>query len=115
MQRRSNRGKVVDMDVLALQNEEAIALGNMGVNARGDKIKGGKVVSSKKQEATAYYQNNPKAVSRTMSIKDPVTASVQEHPGQKTVLKKSPAKAKVKKTVEVELPNGDIEIRETEE
>ena len=46
--RRTNSGKMLDMDALMLQGEKEIALGNMKVNARGDKIgAGGKIVKKK--------------------------------------------------------------------
>tara|TARA_B100001057_G_C22615309_1_gene858208 strand:+ start:138 stop:482 length:345 start_codon:yes stop_codon:yes gene_type:complete len=111
--RRTNQGQQIDMDALALKNEKEIALGNMGVNARGDKIgKGGKIVAERNQVARAYYENNPKAVVQSVSIKDAVD--------DKPVVEQSasivkPKKTKVKKTKEVELPNGDIEIQEVEE
>ena len=38
VQRRTNQGQMIDMDALALKNEKEIALGNMKVNARGDKL-----------------------------------------------------------------------------
>jgi hypothetical protein len=34
----SSRGKVIDMGALRLRNEQVRAVGNMGVNARGDRI-----------------------------------------------------------------------------
>ena len=50
--RRTNNGQQIDMDALALKNEKEIALGNMGINARGDKIgKGGKIIAEKNQVA----------------------------------------------------------------
>ena len=104
---------MIDMDSLALKNEKEIALGNMKVNARGDKLgKGGKIVAERDQVARAYYENNPKAVVQSVSIKDAVD--------DKPVVEQSasivkPKKTKVKKTKEVELPNGDIEIQEVEE
>ena len=104
---------MIDMDALALKNEKEIALGNMKVNARGDKLgKGGKVIAERDQVARAYYENNPKAVVQSVSIKDAVD--------DKPVVEQSasivkPKKTKVKKTKEVELPNGDIEIQEVEE
>ena len=113
VQRRTNQGQMIDMDALALKNEKEIALGNMKVNARGDKLgKGGKVVAERDQVARAYYENNPKAVVQSVSIKDDVD--------DKPVVEQSasivkPKKTKVKKTKEVELPNGDIEIQEVEE
>ena len=113
VQRRTNQGQMIDMDSLALKNEKEIALGNMKVNARGDKLgKGGKIVAERDQVARAYYENNPKAVVQSVSIKDAVD--------DKPVVEQSasivkPKKTKVKKTKEVELPNGDIEIQEVEE
>ena len=67
--------------------------------------------------------NNPKAVVKTVSIKDAIdpiqTKEMESAPVQKAKPKaakpKSAPVSKVKKTVEVELPNGDIEIREVEE
>lgn len=35
---RSAQGRMVDMEVLAKQNEQIRAVGNMGVNARGDLV-----------------------------------------------------------------------------
>tara|TARA_Y100000590_G_scaffold196631_1_gene223237 strand:- start:4942 stop:5286 length:345 start_codon:yes stop_codon:yes gene_type:complete len=113
VQRRTNQGQMIDMDSLALKNEKEIALGNMKVNARGDKLgKGGKIVAERDQVARAYYENNPKAVVQSVSIKDAVDDKpVVEQSA--TIVK--PKKTKVKKTKEVELPNGDIEIQEVEE
>ena len=35
---RSSNGVMVDMEALRLKNEQTVALGNMGVNARGDVV-----------------------------------------------------------------------------
>jgi|TARA_B100001093_G_C26839917_1_gene1020073 hypothetical protein len=111
--RRTNNGQQIDMDALALKNEKEIALGNMGINARGDKIgKGGKIIAEKNQVAREYYQNNPKAVVQSVSIKDAVDGKPVVEESASIV---KPKKTKVKKTKEVELPNGDIEIQEVEE
>ena len=118
--RRTNSGKMLDMDALMLQGEKEIALGNMKVNARGDKIgAGGKIVKKKEDVAREYYANNPKAVIKSVSIKDAVdnNSTVQDQSenivGKKATTPK--AKVKAKKTVEVELPNGDLELQEIEE
>ena len=111
--RRTNQGQQIDMDALALKNEKEIALGNMKVNARGDKLgKGGKIVAERDQVARAYYENNPKAVVQSVSIKDAVDDKPVVEQSEAIV---KPKKTKVKKTKEVELPNGDIEIQEVEE
>lgn len=52
---KTSRGTILDMDKLKLANENVIAVGNMKVNARGDKISGGKVVESKNSLADKAY------------------------------------------------------------
>ena len=50
------QGKAVDMEMLKAQNEETIAVGNMKVNARGDKLgAGGGVVETRNQTQDQYY------------------------------------------------------------
>lgn len=59
----SLRGKQIDMERLALKNENEIAVGNVRVNARGDEIgEGGKIVRTREQILQDYYKNNPSAV-----------------------------------------------------
>ncbi len=122
--RRTNQGQILDMEGLALRNEKAVAVGNMNTNARGDQLDAdGKIVKTKTEQAQAYYASNPKAVVKTVSIKDAIdpvqTKEMDSAPVQKAKPKAAKSKPaptqKVKKTVEVELPNGDIEIREVEE
>jgi hypothetical protein len=115
VQRRTNKGQVIDMDALTIKGENEVALGNMRVNAKGDKLgDGGKVVQAKESVAREYYANNPKAVVQAVSIKDAVDRSPVIDEASK-IVKPSVKKTKVKKTKEVELPNGDIEIQEIEE
>ena len=53
---RSSQGKSVDLGALLLQNETVRAVGNMGVNARGDRIDNtGTVVDSKVQQTKRQY------------------------------------------------------------
>lgn len=54
---RSASGKMVDMDTLALKNETVIAVGNMNINARGDKLgQGGKVVQTREELIAEHYR-----------------------------------------------------------
>lgn len=54
---KSARGKTIDMGALRLQNEHVRAVGNMSVNARGDRIDAqGKVIDSKSQQTTRRIQ-----------------------------------------------------------
>ena len=63
------QGKAVDMERLRAQNEETIAVGNMKVNARGDKLgAGGKVVETRNQTQDQYYKLStpmPQEISHT--------------------------------------------------
>jgi len=121
--KKTNRGQAVDMSGLVLANETSVAVGNMKVNARGDQLDSkGNVVKTKTEQAQAYYQNNPKAAVKTVSIKDAVDVSATKAMEQAPVAEKSKApkaskpKAKQPKMKEVELPNGDIElVEDTEE
>ena len=121
--KKTNRGQTIDMSGLALQNEKTVAVGNMKVNARGDQLDAnGNVVKTKTEQAQAYYQNNPKAAVKTVSIKDAVDVSATKTMEQAPVAEKPKAtkaskpKAKQPKMKEVELPNGDIElVEDTEE
>lgn len=122
VQRRTNKGQFVDMDALSVKNENEIAVGNMKVNARGDKLgRNGEVVQKREEATREYYQNNPKAVVKSVSIKDAVDKTpVKDHsdiatPTAKPTTTAKPSASKTKKIKEVELPNGDIEIQEVEE
>jgi hypothetical protein len=54
---KSARGKMVDMGTLMLQNENIRAVGNMGVNARGDLVDGtNKVIDQKNQQIQRQVQ-----------------------------------------------------------
>ena len=51
----SAHGKLVDIDAIRVANEETIAVGNMKVNARGDKLAaGGKISETRNQVQDAY-------------------------------------------------------------
>jgi len=119
--KKTNRGQTIDMAGLVLQNETAVAVGNMNVNARGDKVnEKGQVVKTKTEQAQAYYQSNPKAAVKTVSIKDAVDVSASKTMEQPVAekpkaQKASKPKAKQPKMKEVELPNGDIELVEDKE
>lgn len=59
----SNKGKVVDMARLSHQHEDMVAAGNAGMNARGDRLKGGKVVVTREEIAREYHRNKTTPVS----------------------------------------------------
>jgi hypothetical protein len=59
----SMRGTTVDMASLANANQHKVAVGNAGLNARGDKVNHrGDVVLTREQHLSEYNKSNPKAV-----------------------------------------------------
>ena len=65
---RSSRGQQVDVSNLLLQQENTRAVGNMGVNARGDKIDSkNKIVKSRNEQMDAQYA---KQVNRQQVVTD---------------------------------------------
>jgi hypothetical protein len=65
------------MEALMAEHETTIAVGNSKVNARGDQLgAGGEVVATVQEVATAYYQENPRAVI-TQSTKEELGVTQQ--------------------------------------
>lgn len=71
---RSSKGKAIDLGALQLKNENVRAIGNMGVNARGDVVDSkGKVVESSSKRTNRTYK---KQTRRSSNVSDtPVKAS----------------------------------------
>ena len=66
---RSMQGKEIDMDKLMRQNELTPAVGNAGVNARGDKLGPGGAIIKKREEIMAeYYQSKPSPKEREVPV-----------------------------------------------
>ena len=75
------RGKTIDMDKVKLANETVNAVGNMKVNARGDRLGGGgKVVAGRNQVMDQVYAVNPAPARRTggYSPNDPAVYAQQQ-------------------------------------
>jgi len=63
-QYRTAMGKTVDMGALMLQNEQVRAVGNMNVNARGDKLdSNNQVIDQKTRQVSRQYQKQVNAQS----------------------------------------------------
>ncbi len=67
---RTQKGKMIDMEAMRIANERTVAAGNMNVNAKGDEIKGGKVVKPVR-ERVRQQRPAKTQVART-SIKPPI-------------------------------------------
>jgi hypothetical protein len=75
------RGKTIDMDKVKLANETVNAVGNMKVNARGDRLGGGgKVIAGRNQVMDQVYAVNPAPARRTggYSPNDPEVYAQQQ-------------------------------------
>ncbi len=68
---RTMQGKEIDMEKLALLNELTPAVGNVRVNARGDELgPGGKIVRTREDIVSDYYEKNPKNVRAEKKAKE---------------------------------------------
>jgi len=66
---RTAAGKELDMEAMLLHNEEAIAVGNNPVNARGDEIgPGGAIIKTSAEIVQEYYASNPNAVPKSQPV-----------------------------------------------
>lgn len=73
-QYRTAMGKTVDMGALMLQNEQTRAVGNMGVNARGDQLDStNRIINKKNQQVNKQYKK------QTASAAIPVATSNTAH------------------------------------
>ena len=72
------RGKIIDIDKVKLANESVTAVGNMKVNARGDKLgPGGQVVAGRNQVMDRVYNVEPRK-SGGYSPNDPAVFAQQQ-------------------------------------
>ena len=98
---RTSQGKTVDLGALLLQNENTRAVGNMGVNARGDRIDNrGKVVDSKVQQSTRQYNKQigpvdelPATSRRAAAAADDVLSQATLSPRSSNTVKKVSTRA----------------------
>ena len=69
--RRTNRGQIIDMDaIIASAKPTSSAVGNMGVNAKGDKLgPGGRIVQKSEDRVRDHYKNNPRSSNPRQSLK----------------------------------------------
>lgn len=92
---RTAQGRMIDLGALQLQNEHVRAVGNMGVNARGDLVNAdNRAVRSRNDEVKRQYHRQ---LSNNVSH-DEVTA-----PG-KTKRTAAPAKTKEPKAKKIDIP-----------
>lgn len=106
----SYRGATIDMDTMRRENEKSVAVGNMGVNARGDRIEHGVITKTADQLARENHRI-PTAILKT-SLKPSIEEEQKESFAEINKPAPKPTKEKVIRK-EKELPNGDI-VEDTE-
>lgn len=75
---RTAQGKMVDMNALRLKNEHVRAVGNMGVNAKGDVIDGrGRTVSTRNKQVAKQYQRQISAPQTNITHQQPPSSMEQ--------------------------------------
>ena len=120
---RSAKGKPVDMEAMRVANEKTVAAGNMKVNAKGDVLKGGKVVQTAKERVTPSYTTVTQTADA--SLKKPLSRSDAEEVSPKP--KKAPKPIEAEMTTdtlktrddgsryrEIINPDGDIEVKDVD-
>ena len=89
---KSAMGRVVDMGALMLENENTRAIGNMKVNARGDKIDvANKVTESKNKQVQRHYQQQ-QVTNTTEQLPTTSTRAAKQQQAQKKSAKEKVAK-----------------------
>lgn len=79
-------GKTIDMGALILQNETVRAVGNMGVNARGDVLDSAdRVIEGKNKQVQRQYNNQSKTNVQDLPVHRSSRAAQQSKPTTKVV------------------------------
>jgi hypothetical protein len=81
--RRTSKGKIIDIDAMIKAQEDVVAVGNMNVNARGDKLgPGGQVIQTAEERVREEYENNPPGQTmENVSLKGNQPTKVDFDPG----------------------------------
>jgi len=119
--RRTNRGVIIDLDALmskASPNEPAV--GNMGVNAKGDVLgKEGRIVKKNEERVREHYKKSQRQSNQRVSLKGNESALKPDDSATTPEVSNSvsepeefaaPEDVKPLGYKEVELDNGDIQM-----
>jgi len=70
VQRKTNKGQIIDMDALMAQQGDRPAVGNAGTDANGNVLgPGGEIQTPSEERVRAYYEDNPMASTNQQSLK----------------------------------------------
>jgi hypothetical protein len=68
--KRTAKGRIINIDDVIAAAPHATAVGNMKINAQGDKLgPGGEVVQTREKRTRAYYKDHPQASNKKVSLK----------------------------------------------
>jgi len=103
---RSARGSKIDMGDLILRNEDVRAVGNMGVNAKGDKIDNkGAVTKTRNEQVNKTYR---KQIANQVADVPPQTSTVAPTP---TLINEEPIAEVEGLDTKLEIPNDTPETK----
>lgn len=78
---RTAQGKMVDLGALQLKNENVRAVGNMGVNARGDIVdSSNKTVNTRNQQVAKQYRKQTNVVNEPVNKKSAPAVNIPPPP-----------------------------------
>ena len=70
VQRKTNKGQIIDMEALIATQGDRPAMGNMGTDANGNVLgPGGSIETPSEERVRAYYEDNPMSSTAQKSIK----------------------------------------------
>ena len=70
VQRKTNKGKIIDIEAMIEANKSSRSVGNMPVNAGGEIVgPSGQIISSNEERVRQYYETNESVSSEQVSIK----------------------------------------------
>ena len=70
VQRKTNKGQVIDMDALIAAQGDRPAVGNAGTDAHGNVLgPNGEIITPSEERVRAYYEDNPMSSTAQQSIK----------------------------------------------
>ena len=116
VQRKTNKGQVIDMDALIAAQGDRPAVGNAGTDAHGNVLgPNGEIITPSEERVRAYYEDNPMSSTAQQSIKGtPTKAEVTTEDNLQEVKTAKTAKENVRTKVQPDTKKEEPLQRESE-
>jgi hypothetical protein len=102
-------GKPVDMGALQLQNENVRAVGNMGVNARGDVVdSGNKVIDQKNRQVQRQYRRSTNVSTQHVETSNVAVRKARQETEIQEISDITSQTPSMTEVVDVSLPTGGL-------